>query len=66
MSTPEKDDLMSTRDSITALARSVGAQREGVSGRPIKVRYAVVRDLLCHMTQAILYTMNDVHLQWPL
>lgn len=39
MSTPEEADLVSARDSITALALSVGAQREGGSGQPIKARF---------------------------
>jgi len=38
MSTPEKEDLLSARDSVTALARSVGAQQEGTLGRPVKVK----------------------------
>ncbi len=37
MSTPEKEDLLSARDSVTALAHSVGVHQEGSSGRPVKV-----------------------------
>lgn len=41
MSGPEEVDIVSARDSINALARSLGAQRNGESGRPIKVRFPV-------------------------
>lgn len=34
----KESDVLSARDSITALARSLGARREGESGRPVKVR----------------------------
>lgn len=38
MSTSEKEDLLSARDSVIALARSVGVQQEASSGRPVKVQ----------------------------
>lgn len=41
MSSPEEVDLVSARDSIAALALSLGAQREGSSGQPIRVRFGV-------------------------
>lgn len=47
MSTPEEADLVSARDSINALALSVGAQREGGSGQPIRVRFATHFNAVC-------------------
>lgn len=38
MSSLEEADIVSARDSITALARSLGVQQNGKSGRPVKVR----------------------------
>lgn len=37
MSSPKMADIESARDSIAALARSLGAQREGASGRSVQV-----------------------------
>lgn len=34
----KESDVLSARDCIKALARSLGARREGESGRPVKVR----------------------------
>lgn len=41
MSSPTEADIVSARDNIASLAQSLGAQRNGDSGRPVKVRCAV-------------------------